>query len=56
MLKAVEDGREKEEKRKRDGEENGWVTMRENGWVGEEDGLRPLRVRENKKIKKKKLK
>jgi hypothetical protein len=39
-------GREKEEKRKRDGEEN--------GWVGEEDGLRPLRVRENKKIKKKK--
>jgi hypothetical protein len=49
-------GREKEEKRKRDGEENGWVTMRENGWVGEEDGLRPLRVRENKKIKKKKTK
>jgi hypothetical protein len=34
-------GREKEEKRKRDGEENGWVTMRENGLVGEEDGLRP---------------
>jgi hypothetical protein len=27
MLKAVEDGREKEEKRKRDGEENGWVTI-----------------------------
>jgi hypothetical protein len=33
------------EKRKRDGEENGWVT--------EEDGMR---VRENKKIKKKKKK
>jgi hypothetical protein len=27
-------GGEKEEKRKRGGEENGWVTMRENGWVG----------------------
>jgi hypothetical protein len=43
-------GREKEEKRKRDGEENGWVTMRENGWVGKKMACGPA-VRENKKIK-----